>query len=119
MTRYGTQGAMCTQPKSQPFVRNGILATLPPAELAQLRPFLNPVVLRQRAVIDEAGSPIEFVNFVESGLVSLRMGAGASAVEFAMVGFRGATGLSALLGVPNAPCESVVLVEVKALQFPA
>src|SRR5437016_4139624 len=119
MTRYGTQGAMCIQQKGQPFVRNGILATLPPAELAQLRPFLNPVVLRQRAVIDGAGSPIEFVNFVESGLVSLRVGPAGSAVEFAMVGFRGATGLSALLGLPHAPCESVVLVEGKALQLPA
>ena len=52
-------------------VRNGLLAALPPEDLARLRPGLRPVELPFDQTLYPADGTVEAVLFVESGMVSL------------------------------------------------
>ena len=52
-------------------VRNGLLAALPPEDLARLRPSLRPVELPFDRTLYPAGRAVEAVLFPESGMCSL------------------------------------------------
>jgi hypothetical protein len=75
---------------SRRYIRNAILANLPLQDLSALGAFLEPVVLKQRMVLQEPNKPISRIYFVESGTVSLRVVAAGSILETAVVGYRGA-----------------------------
>jgi CRP-like cAMP-binding protein len=101
-------------------VRNGILATLPPAAFDQLRPFLKVVDLKRNAVIHEANRPVDAVYFIESGVISryARTQEDGS-VEVAMVGRYGFVGVSVLLGTMTALHRTVVQIPGQALRISA
>jgi CRP-like cAMP-binding protein len=101
----------------QPIVRNSILAGLPPADFACIRPFLQAVALRERTILQEPKRRIEYVNFIESGLVSFRTLASESILEIAMAGSQGATGLSVALGWELSAYQAIVLVPTRALRI--
>ncbi|WP_456724734.1 MULTISPECIES: hypothetical protein [unclassified Bradyrhizobium] len=79
-------------------------------DLAAIGEFAGPIVLRGRMVLQEPKRPLEYVYFIESGLVSLRIVAAGSILEMAVIGYRGAVGASLLVGGHLSIYQSVVLV---------
>ncbi|RXH24772.1 cAMP-binding protein [Bradyrhizobium nanningense] len=94
---------------TRPFVKNGILARISLQELASVGEYLEPVVLRERAILQEPKKQLEHIYFIESGLVSLRIVAAGSILETAVMGHRGAVGASLLAGGHLVTHQSVVL----------
>jgi CRP-like cAMP-binding protein len=77
---------------------NAVLASLTAAEYASIYHALRPVRLVRGQVLNEPGSEMEHVYFVETGLVSIVADTGdAGFVEVGMVGREGVVGASALL----------------------
>jgi len=99
-------------------VKNRILEGLSLSDFDCIRPFLEPVALKERSVLHEADKRIEHVNFVESGIVSLRTLAIGSVLETAMVGCYGAVGASIALGAERTSLHrSIVLVPGHAMRI--
>jgi CRP-like cAMP-binding protein len=95
---------------SPPLFKNSVLASLPPSELAQLRPFLRPTILKERCVLQEQGKRIERVHFVETGLVSLRTIGSGTALETAMAGSYGLVEATVAFGIATSLHQSVVVI---------
>ncbi|MGY3372076.1 CRP-like cAMP-binding protein [Bradyrhizobium sp. GM2.4] len=95
---------------TRPFVKNGILASISLQELAAIGEHLEPVVLRERMILQEPKKKLEHIYFIESGLISLRIVAAGSVLETAVMGHRGAVGASLLVGGHLTTRQSVVLV---------
>jgi CRP-like cAMP-binding protein len=106
--------------RSDPRRRNGLLAALPPADLALLVPHLKDVPLVQGAVLIEQGEPPGDVYFLQEGIVSLlvpmRQG---EAIEIATVGREGAVGATAGLGARRSHTGAVVQVAGTASRIAA
>jgi CRP-like cAMP-binding protein len=84
-------------PKS-PKSPNRLLASLRPADLALLRPHLEPVALDQEAVLFNAGEVIDRVYFPHEGIISLVVVLkGGQAIEAAMIGRDSMVGASSAL----------------------
>jgi CRP-like cAMP-binding protein len=107
--------------EAQPgLVQNQFLATLPPADFEQLRPFLKMVELKRHAIIHEANKPVDAVYFIESGVISRVARTQADgAVEVAVVGRFGFVGLSVILGTMVALHRTVVQIPGSALRISA
>lgn len=101
--------ARCVRPNTRTSVKNTILARISLQDLAAVGPSLEPVVLRERLVLHEPKKPLDYVYFIESGLISLRIIAEGSMLETALIGYRGAVGASFLLGGHCSTHQSVVL----------
>lgn len=99
------------------FVRNVILAGIHPDDLAAVRGFLEPVALKERTVLHQPKTPIDYIYFVESGVVSLRIVADGNMLETAVEGSRGAVGASYLFGGCISPHQSIVLLPGSALRI--
>ena len=111
---------MTEAPHEPGVVQNRFLATMPPADFDQLRPYLRAVELKRHAVIHETGKPVDAVYFVESGLISRVARTQADGpVEVAMVGNSGLIGLSVVLGTMVALHRSVVQIPGLALRISA
>lgn len=95
-TRPEPQRSLPAGPAKRPVVKNVILARLSIQQLAAIGECLEPVVLKERMVVQEPKRPVEHVYFVESGLVSLRVVAAGSMLETAVIGYRGVVGTSFL-----------------------
>ena len=81
-----------------PASTNMLLASLPPAVFASLRPHLKPVELVHETVLFEAGDEIDRVFFPETGAISLVVGlASGEVIEAAMIGRDSMLGGSAAL----------------------
>jgi CRP-like cAMP-binding protein len=107
---------MMAQWRKRQLARNHILATLSLSDFDYIRPFLEPVALKERSVLQEPGTPVEYVNFVETGIVSLMTLAAGSIIETAMVGSRGFAPVSVALGARTSEHRSMVLVPGVALR---
>ena len=82
--------------------RNVILATLPEQEYAGLARFLTPVELPLGLRLSEPNTPIEYVYFLNSGLVSTdALTEKGESVEVGVIGREGFAGLPALLDQPQ------------------
>ncbi|MCA6113121.1 Crp/Fnr family transcriptional regulator [Bradyrhizobium cenepequi] len=97
------------RPNTRIFVKNAILARISLQDLAAIGGFLEPIVLRERVVLQEPKRRPDHVYFIESGLVSLRIVAAESILETAVIGHQGAVGASFLLGGHLPTHQSVVL----------
>ncbi|MGY3487985.1 CRP-like cAMP-binding protein [Bradyrhizobium sp. USDA 4011] len=95
-------------------LNNAILGRLLPQDLAVLGKFLEPTVLRERMILQEPRRPLDYVYFIESGLVSLRVVAAGGMLETAVVGHRGAVGASVPGGANLSTYQSVVLFPGRA-----
>lgn len=100
------------------FVKNAILARISLQDLAAIGEFLEPIVLRERMVLQESKRHLDHVYFIESGLVSLRIVAAESILETAIIGYRGAIGASLLGGAHLSMHQSVVLCPGSAHRIP-
>lgn len=101
-----------------PSVKNAILARFSPQDRAALDRFLEPIVLKERTILLSPKSRLEYVYFIESGLVSLRIVAAGSILETAVIGYRGAVGASLLLGGHLSTHQCVVLLTGTAYRIP-
>lgn len=82
--------------------RNVILAQLPEDEYAALAKFLTPVDLPLGKPLSEPNLPIEYVYFLNSGLISTdALTEKGESVEVGVIGREGFAGLPALLGQPQ------------------
>lgn len=99
--------------------QNRILSTLPADEMVLLGPHLELVPLATGQVLQDPGKPITRIYFVNEGLVSvLSVMADGSAVEAALFGREGVSGLAALLGVTEESSRSIVQLPGSAYVAP-
>lgn len=103
--------------ETRSFVKNAILSKFSLQDLAAIGKFLEPIVLKERTILQEPKKPLDHVYFIESGLVSVRMAAAGRVLETAMIGYRGAVGASLLLGGHLSTHQSVVLFPGSALRI--
>lgn len=96
---------------------NRLLATLAAERRDRLAPHLEPIELEHGQVIHAAGAVIEYVYFIERGLVSLvkAMSDGA-VVEVGTIGVEGMVGLSSLIGINRVLVDVVVQAPGTALR---
>ena len=99
-------------------VRNRLLAHLPPAAFAELRPHLRRVHLQRRQVLQEINAPVGSVYFLECGVaLLLARSRGGRQVGVGVVGRLGLVGVPAVLGTMYAPNRCVMEIEGEALQI--
>jgi CRP-like cAMP-binding protein len=92
-----------------PTVRNAILSSLLPEDLASLRPHFQLVQFRERTVLQEQRRRVEHIGFVESGVISLRRTSKENIVELALVGSHGVVGATRLLGADESSHQCISL----------
>jgi CRP-like cAMP-binding protein len=98
--------------KVAPGRQNRLLAALQPHDFALLLPHLKDFHFKQNTVLQEAGDPISFIYFPQSGMISvLASMQDGTAVETASVGREGAVGIMAGLGSRRAAGRAVVQVD--------
>jgi CRP-like cAMP-binding protein len=101
-------------------VSNGLLAALPPEDLARLRPRLQPVELPFDQTLYPADGIVEAVLFVETGMVSLIATLeDGEQVEVGIAGSEGLIGLPLVLGDDRSLVEARVQMEGTALRMNA
>jgi CRP-like cAMP-binding protein len=111
---------MATPHQHQPPIRNGLLAALPPEDLARLRPRLQPVELPFDQTLYPADGRIEAVLFVETGMVSLIATLeDGEQVEVGIAGSEGLIGLPLVFGDDRSLVEARVQMEGTALRMDA
>ncbi|HKU06548.1 MAG TPA: Crp/Fnr family transcriptional regulator [Bradyrhizobium sp.] len=108
---------MLPQPSERPFVRNEILARMSLPDLAMIGEFLEHITLKERMILQEPRKRVEHVYFIESGVISLRVVSAGSILETAVVGQRGAIGVSFLFGGHVPTHQSIVLFGGSALRI--
>lgn len=96
---------------------NRLLTLLPEEELERLRPFFQRVEMAQRQVLHHWNLPMEYVYFIESGLVSVVAKlSDQDWVEVWLIGSDGTTGIPILLGDNHPPHRRVVQIAGSALR---
>ena len=92
-------------------VANTILLSIPNEEFDVLRPDLQYVQLPARTSIYEARHKIEFVYFLNSGMISLVFRTnGGETVEVGVVGSEGFAPVAAAAGLRNSPHQSIMQI---------
>ena len=110
MSESASTAQIAMASSSASVVRNMLLATLPDAEFALLRPHLKLVRLRRNAILHDVLSCPQRVYFIESGLISrvVSMARDGGAIEVACIGRHGFIGVSVVLGTIQAIQSTVV-----------
>jgi CRP-like cAMP-binding protein len=109
---------MATPHQHQPPVRNGLLAALPPEDLARLRRSLQPVELPFEHTLYPADGIVEAALFIETGMVSLLATLeDGEQVEVGIAGSEGLIGLPLVLGDDRSLVEARVQMEGTALRM--
>ena len=89
--------------------QNQLLASLPEAQWQRWQPLLEQVDLPLEMTLQELGSPVQFVYFPTSAIVSLlNVADGGSPSQIAVVGPEGVVGVSIFMGGGAAPHQAVV-----------
>ncbi|MCB4821906.1 Crp/Fnr family transcriptional regulator [Roseicella aerolata] len=100
--------------------RNGLLAALPPEDLARFRRRLELVDLPLRHVLHAPDAPIGAVHFPETSWISLlAMLEGGDAAGVGMIGREGMVGLPLLYGTDQSPFEAMAQMGGNALRLDA
>ena len=108
---------MASPHQDHPPVRNGLFASLPPGDLARLRPRLRPVELPFDETIYPADGAVGAVLFPEGGMVSLLATLeGGEQVEVGIAGREGLVGLPLVFGDDRSLVEARVQMEGTALR---
>src|SRR6266446_4425777 len=101
-------------------VRNQLLASMAPELFDRIRPHLELIDLKQRAIIQEHNRPIEHIYFLERGVASLFARTQSDGpVAVSIVGPRGFIGVAAVLGKTRSPNRCVMEVPGEALRIPS
>ena len=97
---------------------NHLLNSLKPAAFERVAKKLKRVTLRQKEVLYKPNQPIDHVFFPENTVLCLMtVMANGDTIEAATVGREGASWISASVGAPSMPCETIVAIEGTALRL--
>lgn len=100
------------------FDQNQLLALLARGELLQLVPDMQDLTLTSRAILFEAGQPIDHLYFPLTGIVALVVtGDDGGDVEVATIGNEGVVGLGGLLSGDASFSRQVVHLEGRAMRI--
>jgi len=95
------------------------LNSLAPAAFERVDKKLTRVKLRPKEVVYKPNEPIEHVLFPENTVLCLMtLMANGDTIEAATVGREGASWISASVGAPSMPCETIAVIEGTALMLP-
>jgi CRP-like cAMP-binding protein len=101
-------------------VGNGVLARLTGVEYERLKPSLEQIPLIFSSVIYEAGAPIDYVYFPESGVLSMLAVIEADQrIEVGVTGREGLAGMPLFLGVATSSNQIIVQAEGAAVRIKA
>jgi CRP-like cAMP-binding protein len=107
-------------PRPWPSIENRILATLPAAEREPLLAHLEPFTLDHSVVLYEIGDRIEYVYFVNSGMVSLiSITEDGDLLEVGIIGYEGLVGLSVFLETTASQYRTLVQSTGEAFKMKA
>jgi len=99
-------------------ITNRILGSLPRATLKRILPDLEPLSTVRGQVIDQVDRPIEYLYFINRGLVSfVKTMQDGRTVEVGAVGIEGITDPNALFGIDKAIVGSIVQIPGTALRI--
>jgi CRP-like cAMP-binding protein len=99
---------------------NRLLALLPPVDYQRLLPRLHAVSLVPSQLIYKARSPMDYVYFPTTSMVSaMTIMDNGDAIEVATIGNEGMTGLTTFIGGETSPYELIVQVPGDALRMNA
>src|SRR5688500_13607591 len=101
--------------------RNSILRSLTPDDHARVMEHATTVPLRLRQDLVEAGEPIRYVWFPQSGMLSIvnDMQDDKTTIEVGVIGREGIAGLTLFHGQKAQPCRILVQVAGEAKRIPA
>ena len=100
--------------------RNHLLAALSERERNRIGPSLEPVRLPRATELEAANEPIAFVYFPTSGVASIvSIDESGEAVDTAMIGREGMTGLAVFLATGQSPLRTIVQVPLTGLRLRA
>jgi CRP-like cAMP-binding protein len=98
---------------------NRLLNSLKPDAFERVAKRLRRVKLRPKEVVYKPNEPIDHVLFPENAVVCLMtVMSNGDSIEASTVGREGATWISASVGAPSMPCETIVVIEGTALRLP-
>src|SRR6202140_4075742 len=98
---------------------NQLLDSLEPPAFERVIQKLTRVQLRPKEVVYRPNQPIEYVLFPENAVLCLMtVMSNGDTIEAATVGREGALWISASVGAPSMPCETIVVIEGTALRLP-
>ena len=98
---------------------NQLLNSLEPGAFERVAKKLTRLKLRPKEVVYKPNEPIDHVFFPENAVVCLMtLMSNGDTIEAATVGREGATWISASVGAPSMPCETIVAIEGTALRLP-
>ena len=98
---------------------NRILKGLSVADMALLRPDLEPVSLPVRHVLEKPNKPIKHNYFIEYGLASIVAANKNKRLEVGLIGCEGVTGLPIILGKDTSPNENFMQVPGHGIRIAA
>src|ERR1700688_2288136 len=97
---------------------NQLLNSLEPRVCARVAHKLTRVKLRTKEVVYKPNEPIDHVLFPENAVLCLMtLMSNGDTIEAATVGREGASWISASVGAPSMPCETIVVIEGTALKL--
>src|ERR1700687_1030521 len=98
---------------------NHLLNALEPDAFERVAKKLTRVKLRPKQVVYKPNEPIDHVLFPEDAVLCLlALMSNGDTIEAATVGREGASWISASVGAPSMPCETIVVIEGTALRLP-
>jgi CRP-like cAMP-binding protein len=98
---------------------NQLLNSLEPGAFERVLKKLTRVKLRPKQVVYKPNEPIDHVLFPENAVLCLMtVMSNGDTIEAATVGREGASWISASVGAPSMPCETIVVIEGTALRLP-
>ena len=107
------------KPHTQTNSANQLLNALEPGAFENVAKHLSRATLRQKDVIYRANQPIGHVFFPETTVLCLMtVMSNGDTIEAATVGREGASWISARVGAPSMPCETIVAIDGEALRLP-
>jgi CRP-like cAMP-binding protein len=106
------------KPYTQMETSNQLLNSLEPSAFERLAKDLTRVKLRQKEVVYKPDQPIDHVLFPENAILCLMtVMSNGDTIEAATVGREGASWISARVGAPSMPCETIVAIDGEALKL--
>lgn len=106
------------RPNTKKHSVNHLLNSLEPAAFERVAKKLTRVRLRPKEVVYKPDEPIHQVFFPENTVICLMtLMSNGDTIEAATVGREGASWISASVGAPSMPCETVVVIEGTALRL--
>jgi CRP-like cAMP-binding protein len=98
---------------------NHLLNSLEPGAFDRVAKKLRRVTLLQKEVVYKPNEPIDHVLFPENAVLCLlTVMSNGDTIEASTVGREGASWISAAVGAPSMPCETIVVIEGTALRLP-